>query len=93
MFFLFWNLHLQSVVHIIPSIFYAELQNILKPRGKISSENRPLDFRKDVVVARAEAVLKCVGKIRIELVADSRLSICDAIIFCPWIALSNNRNS
>ena len=87
------NSLLQSVVHVIPSIIYTELQSILKPRGEISSEDRPLDFWKDVAVARGEAMLQCVGKIWIESVADSCLSICDTIIFCPWIALGNNRNT
>ena len=87
------NSLLQCVVHIILSIVYTKFQNILKPRGKISSEDRPLDFRKDVVVARGEVVLQCVGKIWIKLVADSGLSIRDTIVFCPWITLSYNRNT
>ena len=44
-------------------------------------------------VARGEAVLQCVCKIWIKSVADSGLSICDTIVFCPWIALSYNRNT
>ena len=62
-FFYIRNLHLQSVVNIIPSIIYAKLQNILETRGKVSSENRPLDFRKYIVVTRGETMLQCVGKI------------------------------
>ena len=92
-FFNIQNLHLHSIVHIIPSLIYAKLQNIFKAWGKISSKNGPLDFRENVVVASAEAMLECVGKIGIQLVADNCLSVCDAIIFCPWIALSNDRNS
>ena len=87
------NSLLQHVVHVIPSIVHTKFQNILKHRGEILSEDRPLDFRKDVVVARGEAVLQCVGKIWIKSVADSGLSIRDTIVFCPWIALSYNRNT
>ena len=87
------NSLLQSVIHIIPSITYTKLQNILKTGGEISSKDRPLDFWKDIVVAGAEAMLQCVTKIRIKTVADSCVSVCDTKIFRPWIALSNNRNT
>ena len=41
----------------------------------------------------AEAVLECVGKIGIKLVADSCLSVRDTIVFRARVTLSNDRNS
>ena len=92
-FFFFQNSLLQCVAHIIPSVIYTKLQNVFKPRCKISSEDGPLNFQKDIVVASGEAVLECVGKIWIESVADSCVSIRNTIVFSPRITLSNNRNT
>ena len=89
--YIFYGTHFSKML-------FTSYHPLLTPSSKISSnpgasEDRPFDFWKDVVVARGEVVLQWVGKIRIMLMADSCLSIHDTIIFCPWITLSNNRNT
>lgn len=56
---------LKNIVYIIPTVVDAMLQDILKSGRKVTSEDRPLDFRENVIVARGEAMLEGIHKVRI----------------------------
>ena len=83
----------QNIIHIIPTVIHTILEDILKPGYKISSENGPLHFGKNVVVPRHKAMLKCISKTFIKLVPNSCMRICGTKVFSTSITLGYDGNA
>ena len=48
---------LKSVIYIVPTLLHSKLQHILKTWRKITTEDRPLDLWKDIVMPFCETML------------------------------------
>lgn len=83
----------QHVIYIIPTIIYTLLQNIFETWYKIPSEDGPLYFGKDIVMAWHKAVLKCIRKAWVKAMMNHGMRICDAIVFSARITLRYDRNT